>query len=247
MIFQEYKVELHAHTDYDPQDGVEYSSHELIEKASRLGYQVLAITCHNALQWSEELRTFAVERGISLIPGVEATIEGLHVLIYGLQHFRPPMTFAQLKALRQSHPEVLTIAPHPFFPGRTCLGDKLVQHRDCFDAVEYSHFYTHHLNFNQRAVKYAGILGKPVVGTSDCHLLEQMDTTYSVVFATANDFQSIAASIRQRRVQIVTRPLSFFKMIKIFLKMLKISATGRRSGLSSFWEDSRKYWPQAEE
>jgi predicted metal-dependent phosphoesterase TrpH len=229
MEKKELKVELHAHTNFDPRDAVEYSAHELIEKASQLGFHALAITCHNALQWSEELRGFASDRGITLIPGVEATVEGFHVLIYGLRRYRSPMNFAQLRALRQAHPEVLTLAPHPFYPGKSCLGNKLLEYCDCFDGVEFSHFYTPSVNFNRRAVQFAGDSGKPIVGTSDCHLLEQIDTTSALVFAPINDYESIAAAIRRGDVQLVTRPLGTFEMIRIFSKMLRISALGKIS------------------
>jgi predicted metal-dependent phosphoesterase TrpH len=229
MDIRELKIELHAHTDYDPRDAVQYSAHELIEKASQLGFQALAITCHNALQWSEELRRFAADKGITLIPGVEASVEGFHVLIYGLRHFRPPISFVQLHALRQAHPEVLTLAPHPFYPGKSCLGYKLLEHRDCFDGVEFSHFYTKIVNFNRPAVKFAREFRKAVVGTSDCHMMEQMGTTFAVVSPAVNDYASIAAAIRRGQVRLVTRPLGALEMIRIFSNMLKISDLGWES------------------
>lgn len=247
MEKKEFKVELHAHTNDDPQDAVEYSADELIERASQLGFHALAITCHNALQWSEELRRFASERGITLISGVEATVEGFHVLIYGLRRFRSPMNFAQLRAVRLAHPEVLTLAPHPFYPGKSCLGNRLLEYRDCFDGVEYSHFYTRNMNFNRRAVQFARDFGKSVVGTSDCHLLEQMNTTFSMVSAPFNDYESIATAIRRSEVRLVTRPLGTLEMIRIFYRMLRISASGKISPFSAEVARLSKYLSRADD
>ena len=79
------KTELHTHTLDDPKDGrriVCHSAQQLIDKAEEQGFQVLSITNHNQLLFTSSLEEYARERGILLIPGVEATLEGKHVLLY---------------------------------------------------------------------------------------------------------------------------------------------------------------------
>jgi predicted metal-dependent phosphoesterase TrpH len=213
------KVELHTHTDFDPQDQIDYSAHQLIDEAARQSFEVLAITCHDALQWSPSLAEYAASAGILLIPGVEATIEGKHVLIYGLEHFREPMTFKQLRALRQSHPNVFTIAPHPFFPGGSCLGQKLVRYHDCFDAIEYSHFYTRRINFNERAVRAASALNRPLLGTSDVHVLRQLGKTYTFLTVADRNLVSVATAIKAGQVELVTAPMTGRELTSIGLQM----------------------------
>src|SRR5262245_64829979 len=93
------RIEIHSHTDYDPQDWVEHSAEELIDEVARQGINVLAITCHRALQWSLQLKAYAEGAGVLLIPAVEASIEGKDVLIYGLERFEHPMTFDQLRVM----------------------------------------------------------------------------------------------------------------------------------------------------
>jgi len=227
------KVELHTHTDFDPADVIAYSAHQLIDDAARQGFDVLSITCHDGLQWSSSLADYASTAGILLIPGVEATVEGRHVLIYGLQRFRPPMSFSQLRALRRSHPEILILAPHPFFPGRTSLGQKLLQYEDCFDGIEYSHFYTRQMNFNQKAVETARALDKPVVGTSDVHLLRQLGKTYSYVKVRERTVPSVVAAIKAGQVDLVTIPLRRRELLSIGIQMEKINLYSalRRAGL----------------
>ncbi|MCK4425857.1 MAG: PHP domain-containing protein, partial [Deltaproteobacteria bacterium] len=70
------KTDLHIHTSEDPEDLILYSATELIDMAHRLAYAVLAITNHSCVTYSEYLRDYARERGIVLIPCMEATIQG---------------------------------------------------------------------------------------------------------------------------------------------------------------------------
>ena len=41
------KLDLHIHTLDDPKDKLDYSAHELLARARRLGFSVLAITLHD--------------------------------------------------------------------------------------------------------------------------------------------------------------------------------------------------------
>jgi len=162
------KTDLHIHTSEDPEDLVLYSSTELIDMAHGLEYSVLAITNHNCVTYSEYLRDYAKERGIVLIPGIEATIQGRHVLLHNLD-------FKQVKRDKIAHldylkrPDNLIIAPHPYFPSPVSLRGMLRQHVNLFDAVEYCHFYTERLDFNRPAIKFAKEHGLPMVGSSDAH------------------------------------------------------------------------------
>jgi len=138
-----------------------------------------------------------------------------------------------VRELRQSHPEILILAPHPFFPGNTSLGQKLLQYEDCFDGIEYSHFYTRQMNFNQKAVETARILDKPLVGTSDVHLLRQLGKTYSYVKVEEKTVSSVVAAIKAGQVDLVTMPLKRRELLSIGIQMEKINlySTLRRAGI----------------
>ena len=103
------KADLHLHTR-DGDRFIAYDARGLIDRAARDGF----------VTFSEDLGAYARERGILLIPGVEATIEGKHVLLYNIdvdpERIR---TFADLR--RRRSPEWLVVAPHPFFPASFCL------------------------------------------------------------------------------------------------------------------------------
>ena len=75
------KVELHTHTADDPIDHVPHSATELIDRAAALQYDALAITLHDRQLDLRPLIPYAAERGVVLIPGVERSIQGRHVLL----------------------------------------------------------------------------------------------------------------------------------------------------------------------
>jgi predicted metal-dependent phosphoesterase TrpH len=202
------KIELHAHTGDDPVDRITYSTTDLIDRAAALGYDALAITLHERQLDVRPLSDYAAARGLVLVPGIERTVEGKHVLLLNF----PPCaedveTFADLARLRDRH-RGLVVAPHPFFPGSTCLGRRLREHAHLFDAVEYNAMYTASLNFNREAERWAAAEGKPVVGNGDVHRLRQLDTTWSLVDAERSP-EAICEAVAAGRVRVVTRPLSW--------------------------------------
>src|SRR5205823_3570457 len=147
------KADLHLHTR-ERDRFIAYDARDLIDRAARSGFQVLSITNHDAVTFSADLESYARGRGILLIPGVEMTIEGKHVLLYNADVTPERLrTFADLRRLRR--PEWLVVAPHPFFPASYSLRGRLLEEIDLFEAIELSHFYTRRIDFNRPAVRLA--------------------------------------------------------------------------------------------
>ena len=212
------KADLHIHTSEDPEDFIRYSATELIDMAHGLGYSVLSITNHNCLTFDSFLRDYAKERGIILIPGMEATIQRRHVLLYNLDFH--DIKKSDLSSLYdQKSDDSLIIAPHPYFPSPVALRGLFHRYLDLFDAVEYSHFYTKAVNFNQKALAIAAQKGLPVVGTSDAHQRRQFHRTYSLIEAEP-EIESVIDAIKKGRVQVVTQPLTFFEAMHISFSMV---------------------------
>src|SRR5262249_17940444 len=208
------KIELHAHTGDDPVDAIPYSTLDLIDSAASLGYDALAITLHESQLNLRRFHDYAADRGVVLIPGVERTIEGRHVLLLnfaqGADEVRTFSELARLKSRRRG----LVIAPHPFFPGPTCLGADLERHADLFDGVERNAMYTRLVDFNRRAERWAGRHGKPVVGNGDVHRLVPLGATYPLVEAEPHA-DAICDAIACGRVQVDSRPLSVVEAARV--------------------------------
>src|SRR5881396_1483192 len=96
------KVELHSHTSDDPHDSIPHSATDLIDRAAALGYDALAITLHDRQLDVGRLRPYAADRGLVLIPGIERTIEGKHVLLLNYETGTEDVrTFADLARLKE--------------------------------------------------------------------------------------------------------------------------------------------------
>ncbi|HEY3128038.1 MAG TPA: PHP domain-containing protein [Acidobacteriota bacterium] len=214
------KVELHAHTSEDPQDRVPHSSTELIDRAVELEYRALSITLHDKQLQSPRLTAYAKEKGLVLLGGVERTIRGKHVLLINFpERAESVETFEELAELKKENPNGLVIAPHPFYPGKTCLRSLMNRYADLFDAVELNCFYTSTVDFNRAAVRWAQEHGKTVVGNSDVHRLVQLGRTFTLVEAIP-DPDSICCAIREGRVKIKTDPLSWKFIGEVLGKLL---------------------------
>ena len=202
--------DLHHHINTDPVDGdfVHHSAGELIDHAASVGLNVLAITCHESIPYDGDARRYAAERGILLLQGMEATVNGHHVLLLNFPEFPPGIcTMEEIEACKG--PSSLVIAPHPFYPVGIAGGDTLSRYRGVFDAVEFSGLYTPLTRrFNQRATAHAQAVNLPVVGNTDTHFLWQMGRTFTQIDA-APDAESVIEAIRDGRVQLVSRPLSW--------------------------------------
>jgi predicted metal-dependent phosphoesterase TrpH len=222
------KADLHLHTAEDPCDKIRYTAKDIISRAAEEGFDVLSITNHRIVTFAPELSSYAQERGILLIPGVEATIRRRHVLILNPPPGKIYSDFSHLSKLRR--PETLIVAPHPYFPGTYSLNGHLLKHRSLFDALEYCHFYSPRINFNQKAIEVCQSHGFPLIGNSDAHFLSQFGTTYSLIYAEKN-LESIFKAIRENRVEVVTRPLTPFEMGSIARRFLRMKLQTRIVGI----------------
>jgi predicted metal-dependent phosphoesterase TrpH len=183
-----------------------------------LGFDALAITLHDRQFADRRLVDYARDRGITLLPGIERTVENKHVLLInfpeGVERVR---TFGELAALK-SCCNGIVIAPHPFFPNRASLRSRLESHADLFDAVEWSYFWTRALNFNAPAARWAAAHGKPLVGNSDLHDLRQLGRTYSLV-AAGPDADAICDAIRHGLVSVQTEPVPVTELTRVVAGM----------------------------
>jgi predicted metal-dependent phosphoesterase TrpH len=213
------KVELHAHTADDPVDRIPHTTLQLIDRAVELGYDALAITLHERQLNLARFAPYAADRGLVLIPGVERTIEGKHVLLLnfasGAEDVR---TFDDLARLKASRPG-LVVAPHPYFPARVCLRGDLDRHAELFDAVEINAMFTRELDFNARAERSARRHGKPLVGNCDVHRLVQLGSTYSLVDAPPIA-DAICQAIAAGRVAVESTPLAWSDAVRVMTSMI---------------------------
>ena len=178
------KVDLHIHTLDDPKDALDYSAHQLLERAKQLGFGALAITLHDSVFDRAEVFADAAAMGILLIPAAEMRLEGADIILLNVTaaEIAQLKSFEEVRQLRARRGlSIFTFAPHPFFKLGGSIGQRLLQEIDCFDAIELCHFHKGLFDLNRRAVKVAAQFNKPLIATSDAHQLHAFGRHYTSI------------------------------------------------------------------
>src|SRR5438477_86001 len=214
------KLDLHIHTFDDPKDKLDYSAHELLARARRLDFSVLAITLHDAVFDRPEVFAAAQRLGILLIPAAEMRIEGADIILLNVtaKDVEGLHSFDDVRKLRARRDQSLfTIAPHPFYLLGGSIGKRLLDEIDCFDAIELCHFHKGLFNPNRRAMMVAGRFGKPLIATSDAHQLSAFGRHYTTIPRPSSlTAESIFAQLRAGRLGINSPDATFQEIISTF-------------------------------
>ena len=211
------KLDLHIHTLDDPKDALDYSAHELLERARLLGFRVLAITLHDAVFDRPEVFADAASMGILLIPAAEVRLEGADIILLNIsaEEIEPLRSFDDVQKLRaQRGDSLFTIAPHPFYVLGGSIGEKLVDKIECFDAIELCHFWSRLFNPNRRAIQVAAEFNKPLIATSDAHQLHAFGSHYTSIARPAElTIANVFAALRRGPLRVTSPPCSLRDLV----------------------------------
>src|SRR5919201_3169637 len=211
------KVDLHIHTLDDPKDVIDYSAHQLLERARALGFGVLAITLHDAVFDRPEVFADAAAMGILLIPAAEMRLQGADVIVLNIDNHEAAglRTFRDLRELRARRGNsIFTIAPHPFYVLGGSIGRQILNVIDCFDAIELCHFHKGLVNPNRRAIKLAQRFTKPLIATSDAHRLHVFGRHYTSIPRLANlTIEDVFTSLRSGPLRLTSPACSIFDLV----------------------------------
>jgi len=214
------KIDLHIHTLDDPKDAVDYSAHQLLERAHTLGFRVLAITLHDAVFGRPEVFADAAAMGILLIPAAEMRLHGADVIVLNVtaDEMAELKSFDDLRRLRAQRGEsIFTIAPHPFYVFGGSIGSRLLREIDCFDAIEFCHFHIGLFNPNLRAKRVASRFRKPLIATSDAHRLHAFGRHYtSVPMPSTLTAENVFAALRRGPLSLTSPASSFTDLVSAF-------------------------------
>ncbi|HOJ32810.1 MAG TPA: PHP-associated domain-containing protein [Candidatus Hydrogenedentes bacterium] len=225
LLSEEYglKADFHTHASDDPAETLSYSSEMLIRQAADRGIDVLSIVGHGSMVFTDRLGEYAENHGVLLVPGVELSIEGKHVLLLNPNREQLTVkTFADLRSCKGC--DEVVVAPHPFYPSPHSLGRELIRHIELFDAIELCAFHMPFLRCNERAKKVAERFRKPMIATTDTHTLPYAPRAYTLV-RSKRDVCSILEAIRHMRItpkveqpSMVAAYAAVFRMLRCNLK-----------------------------
>ncbi|MEO5720920.1 MAG: PHP domain-containing protein [Chthoniobacterales bacterium] len=213
------KLDLHIHTLDDQKDALDYSAHELLERARALGLEVLAITLHDLVFDRKEVFADAAAMGILLIPAAEMRLHGADVVLLNVtpDEAEGLKDFDDVRRLRaQRGDSIFTFAPHPFYVLGGSMGGKvLLENIDCFDAIEICHFHKGWFDRNRPAREVAARFGKPLLATSDAHQLSAFGLHYTSIPRPAElTPEEVFAGLRGGTIQSTSPPATIADIVK---------------------------------
>ena len=231
------KLDLHIHTLDDPKDRLDYSAHQLLQRARALGFGALAITLHDKVFDRAEVFADAAAMGILLIQAAEMRLEGADVVLLNVQpdDVEDLRTFGDLRALRARRGDsVFCFAPHPFFFLGASIGNRLLDEIDCFDAIEICHFHKGLFDLNRRARETAARHNKPLLATSDAHRLHAFGSHYtSVPRPREMTPEGILCALRDGPLRLTSPGSSWRDLLNVFYFVLIKHPLRKRLGINS--------------
>lgn len=218
------KASLHLHSSEDYKDGdvISYSFFRLIDKAKEFDFNLLACTGHEKMVCLPEYIEYGKKKGIIIVPGVEALINGKHILILNCDDSADKIkTFSDLRFYKEKHPEIFVIAPHPNHGFLVSLGfKKLRKYIELFDAVEHSWFYSKWFNLNLKTIKIAKDLKLPLVSTSDLHDIRYLNSDYLIAEVENLIAEDFFKAIKNNNFINYTSPKFLPELISFQLSMI---------------------------
>ena len=195
------KIDLHTHSDlsFDGRDSVE----DLLERASLVGLDAIAITDHDEIDASLEAERKSSKYDVIAIPGMEVTSDVGHVLAIGIrEHVEKGLSFEETVERIRGLGGV-AIVPHPFQKTRHGVGVKISDERlSKIDAVEVYNSRLITGGGNRRAKHFAERHNLTMTGGSDAHIAKMVGMAGVRVQTEEGTVESIVKSIREGRTEV---------------------------------------------
>ena len=188
--------EPHVHSNNS--DG-KNSVREILGEAIKKGIDLISITDHDTLNGSLEAIEIVNEENlpITVIPGVEVSAKGCHLLIYGIKK-EIDAGLEIVDAINEAKKfGGFVVLPHPFeFYRKGCIRlryFKLVDAVEVFNAKSYLNFL---------AGYFAKRYRKPMIAGSDAHSIYTIGYGLTLVYTNAKTDQEVFKAIVDGRVKI---------------------------------------------
>ena len=212
------KAEIHCHANrrqrlfYCPllYDSVQ-SEEEILKECLKKNIKILAITDHDSMDGYHLAKKIIKEKklDILLIPSIEVSAKGGHVLAYNIKRVIPRGWPVQ-KVVDEIHNQGgIAVAAHPYMV--LSYKDKVFDIN--FDAIEgYNSSIPN--KHNHKAVKAAKKMKKPCIAGSDAHQNEAVGNGMMLFPKSTETVEDVMENILKANFKIEYKPTSLLPMIK---------------------------------
>lgn len=181
------RLDLHVHTTAS--DGY-MSPKDAVDGAIEKGLDGIAVADHDTMEGYRRCKRYMEEKDFLLIPGIEVSTDGGHVLVLGNEDWTETRKFDEVVRKAKSI-GALTVGAHPFSRTRKWIKPALLRK---LDAVETMNGRTY-MRYNRKAKEFAGREGMPQIGGSDGHHLEEIGTFWTET--GGGDVKGVLENIRR--------------------------------------------------
>jgi predicted metal-dependent phosphoesterase TrpH len=191
------KLDLHVHTSHSYD--CDLSLDQIEEKCLEIGLDGYAVTDHDSIKGLSE--AIARKNGLTVIPGLEVSAKGAHVLGLGICEIVSDNQGIQ-KTVDDIHEKGgLAVLAHPYGLPKSWVNMHKVEDAG-FDAIETSNSsqipYKIIENLNNRLAEK---LHLPKTGGSDSHVIETIGRSYTVVETDTSAVNDILDAIKNGRCE----------------------------------------------
>jgi predicted metal-dependent phosphoesterase TrpH len=160
-------IDLHTHTRPYSGDSA-LTAEELVERAAAAGLGGIALTEHDTLRPTDELRMLSERSGIVVLAGMELTTDIGHVLAFGLTAYAPSLRSIEVLRREADATGAAIFLAHPYRGwNRPVPWGRLPELVHGIEALNGQE----HVTRNQRALALARDFTLPGIGGSDTHFL----------------------------------------------------------------------------
>ncbi|MCW3992854.1 MAG: CehA/McbA family metallohydrolase [Candidatus Bathyarchaeota archaeon] len=204
------RIDLHVHTNHSTDSRV--SIEDAVLRCEETGLDGFAVTDHDTLGGLSE--AMAQESRVVIIPGVEISARGAHILALDISEPIPAgLSIAETVDRIHGQGAVAVIA-HPYSVLRTWVDSREIEGAK-FNAVEVANAYQFPYGWMlKKNAAMAERLGLPQTGGSDAHIPEAVGCAYTVVEADSREVEDILNSIRKGRTEARGRGISLYERLK---------------------------------
>ena len=185
--------DLHTHSsDYSRDSGVRVA--KLAEQAAARGLDGVVLTEHNATWPSDELAELSERHEVRLLPGMEIGTDVGHVLVYGLDRFRPELLeIESLRRIVSAEGAAMALA-HPMRPfhGQHAAHDRYEAWFDAIETINGDHADSEGGPFEQLAAR----LGIGAIGGSDVHSVQAVGRAVTTFDSTIEGIEDLIGQLR---------------------------------------------------
>jgi predicted metal-dependent phosphoesterase TrpH len=205
------RLDLHLHTTRSMDSSVRLE--DAVRRVRELGLDGFAVTDHDFL--AELPGDLSENSGLIVIPGMEVSADGAHVLAFDIQE-PVPMGLSIPETVDRIHDQGgIAIIAHPYSVFRTWVDSTEIEGSG-FDCVEVIN--AHQFPFGYTLAKNRGLaerLGLPQTGGSDAHILRTVGRAYTIFESDSRDVDGILGALKDGRTRAEGRGVSLAERLKL--------------------------------